>query len=669
MVPMDSLITPNTNNWLFGDHSSKIYLAFLSRGGNATVNLPAGNWRYRPYDPVTGSFISTVASLNSGLLQAPNNTDRAFLIFEAGSANMLPSVSVSFPADGSVIPSYIPSIPVKASATDADGIISKVEFYINDTLAATDLSAPYEYLLTSPANGFLDIRVVAYDDSLGTSADSIRIQIMDFPNELPAVSITSPADSSIYVTGSSIPINATASDVDGTIISVELYINDVRIDSITAEPYSYTWTNVPEGEHIIKVIAYDDSSTYAKDSIRIIVETIINIPPVIEITQPHDSSVITTGDSISISATAYDADGVIDSVAFLINNTLVHTGYTDPYTFWWHNAQTGNYTLVAIAYDDSLATGTDTITFNVEERVNIPPTVEITQPANNSTFIEGDSIRITAAVYDADSIIDSVAFLINNTLVHTGYTDPYTFWWHTAVIGSYTLVAIAYDDSLATGSDTVFINVMPPGTIYITGFTLINTNTSLPVNGFDPIPDSAVINRAVTGDNLNIRANVNQPVGSIRFDLNGVERRIESQAPYAMTGDNSGIYNSWTPAVGAYTVKGYAYSLTNAQGSLLDTLSVRFTVINETPPSLRSSALYRQLYPNPANSELTIHIDESEVIKEVHLITPVGRKYTPELRQINRNVVKVDTEQLYPGIYHIEIVTENGRTCTEAFRK
>jgi len=762
MVPMDSLITPNTNNWLFGDHSSKIYLAFLSRGGNATVNLPAGNWRYRPYDPVTGSFISTVASLNSGLLQAPNNTDRAFLIFEAGSANMLPSVSVSFPADGSVIPSYIPSIPVKASATDADGVISKVEFYINDTLAATDLSAPYEYLLTSPANGFWNIRIVAYDDSLGTSADSIRIQIMDFPNELPVVSITSPADSNVYVTGSSIPINATASDVDGTIVSVELYINDVRIDSITAEPYSYTWTNVPEGEHIIKMIAYDGSAAYAKDSIRIIVETIINIPPVIEITQPHDSSVITAGDSIRISATAYDEDGVIDSIAFLINNTLVHTGYTDPYTFWWHNAQTGNYTLVAIAYDDSLATGTDTITFNVEERVNVPPTVEITQPANNSIYTEGDSIRITATADDADGIIDSVAFLINNTLVHTGYTDPYTFWWHNAQTGNYTLVAIAYDDSLATGTDTitfnveervnipptveitqpannstytegdsiritataddndgtidsvaflinntlvhtsytepytfwwhnaqtgnytlvaiayddslatgadtVLVNVIPSRTIYITGFTLINTNTNLPVSGFDPIPDSSVINRAVTGDNLNIRANVSQSVGCIRFDLNGVQRRIENQAPYAMTGDNSGIYNSWTPAVGAYIVKGHAYSLTNAQGSLLDTLSVRFTVINETPPSLRT-ALYRQLYPNPATSELTIHIDESEVIKEVHLITPVGRKYTPDLRQIHRNMVKVDTEQLYPGIYYIEIVTENGRKCTEAFRK
>ena len=355
-------------------------------------------------------------------------------------------------------------------------------------------------------------------------------------------------------------------------------------------------------------------------------------------------------------------------MSFLINNTLIHTSYTEPYTFWWHNAQTESYTLVAVAYDDSLATGADTITFAVEERVNIPPTVEITQPANNSTYTEGDSIRVTATAYDADGIIDSVSFLVNNTLVHTSYTEPYTFWWHNAQTGNYTLVAIAHDDSLATGTDTVLVNVVPSRIIYITGFTLINTNTNLPVSGFDPIPDSAVINRAVTGDNLNIRANVSQPVGSIRFDLNGVQRRIESQAPYAMTGDNSGIYNSWTPAVGAYTVKGYAYSLTNAQGSLLDTLSVRFTVINETPPSLRT-ALFRQLYPNPATSELTIHIDESEVIKEVHLITPVGRKYTPDLRRIHRNMVKVDTEQLYPGIYYIEIVTENGRKCTEAFRK
>ncbi len=670
MAPMDSLIAPNTNNWLFGDHSARLYLAFLSRGGNATVNLPAGNWRYRPYDPQTGNFISSIAFLNGGgLLQAPNNTDQAFLIFEAGSANMLPSVSVSSPTDGSVIPSYVSSIPIQVSATDADGMINKVEFYINDTLAATDFSTPYEYLLTNPANGFWNVRIVAYDDSLGTSTDSIRIRIMDFPNESPMVSIISPTDSSMHITGSSIPINATASDADGVIVSMELYINDVRIDSMTAKPYSYTWTNASEGEHMIKVIAYDDSAAYAKDSIRVMIETIVNTPPVTEITQPLDSSIFFAGDSIRIAATAYDTDGLVDSVAFLINNTPAHTAHTEPYTFWWHNAMTGNYTLVAVAYDDSLATGTDTIIFTVKERVNISPTVEITQPADNGVFTEGDSIRIAATAYDMDGLVDSVTFLINNTPEHTAHTEPYTFWWHNAMTGNYTLVAVAYDDSLATGTDTIFINVMPPRTIYITGFTLINTNTNLPVNGFDPIPDSAVINRAITGDNLNIRANVSQSVGSIRFDLNGVERRIESQAPYAMTGDNSGIYNSWTPAVGAYTVKGYAYSLTNAQGSLLDTLSARFTVINEPTPLLRSSALYRQLYPNPANSELTIHIDESEVIQEVYLITPVGRKYTPDLRRINRNVVKIDTEQLYPGIYHIEIVTENGRKCTEAFRK
>lgn len=81
---------------------------------------------------------------------------------------------------------------------------------------------------------------------------------------------------------------------------------------------------------------------------------------------------------------------------------------------------------------------------------------------------------------------------------------------------------------------------------------------------------------------FNIRANICQePIGSVKFQLNGATFRIESQPPYSFNGDSpSGYYTPWIPNAGTYTITAIPYSGAGASGTAGTPHSVTFTVIN-----------------------------------------------------------------------------------------
>ncbi|REE01534.1 Ig-like domain-containing protein [Marinoscillum furvescens] len=84
--------------------------------------------------------------------------------------NSAPTASITSPQDGASFNSGA-SITLDASASDADGTVTKIDFYANGTLLGTDTSAPYSYTW-SPADGSYNVTAVATDDqqTTGTSA-------------------------------------------------------------------------------------------------------------------------------------------------------------------------------------------------------------------------------------------------------------------------------------------------------------------------------------------------------------------------------------------------------------------------------------------------------------------------------------------------------------------
>ncbi|PHN08101.1 Ig-like domain-containing protein [Flavilitoribacter nigricans] len=82
-----------------------------------------------------------------------------------------------------------------------------------------------------------------------------------------------------------------------------------------------------------------------------------NIPPTVSITAPADGSGYDQGASITIEATASDADGTVSQVTFLADGNAIGTDNSAPYSINW-TVPLGTTTLTAVATDNENASTT-----------------------------------------------------------------------------------------------------------------------------------------------------------------------------------------------------------------------------------------------------------------------------------------------------------------------
>jgi myo-inositol-hexaphosphate 3-phosphohydrolase len=200
--------------------------------------------------------------------------------------------------------------------------------------------------------------------------------------------------------------------------------------------------------------------------------------------------------------------------------------------------------------------------------------------------------------------VGSVRFGLDGTAdVLTEDTAPYALGGHaggdylawTPALGAHTLTATPFDGPGGTGTAgtplTIAFTVVdssllppppPPPPPAVTSFTLINATTGQPIGSMDPLVGGAVIDLAVVGNELSIRANTDPPaVGSVRFGLDAnASYHTADAAPYALNGHTGTSYVPWTPATGAHTVTATAFDGPGATGTAGSPLSVAFTVID-----------------------------------------------------------------------------------------
>ena len=113
----------------------------------------------------------------------------------------------------------------------------------------------------------------------------------------------------------------------------------------------------------------------------------------------------------------------------------------------------------------------------------------------------------------------------------------------------------------------------------VSQFVLVNATTNQDIGVLE---EGSILNLSEIGSSLNVRAEVSSSVGSIRFSWDGNNNfQTENVAPYAFAGDSNGDYNSWTPTLGEHTIAATAYSEEGATGTILSTLTIQFSVIED----------------------------------------------------------------------------------------
>jgi len=273
------------------------------------------------------------------------------------------------------------------------GTISLVEFYQGATLLGSDNSFPYSFNWNGVAQGSYQLTAKAFDNLNASTTSSIVNITVNAVNQPPVVSITNPLNGASFTAPANVSIAATASDPDAgnTIAKVEFYVGNTLLGTDFTSPYSLNWNGVGNGTYQLKAKAFDNLNASAFSSIiTITVGAVVNLPPVVSITNPLNNAVFNAPANITIDATASDptVGGSISKVEFYQGVNLLSIDFNAPYQFIWNGVAAGSYQLTAKAFDNLNASTTSSI---INITVNNPAALTALYVVGNTTLNSGDA--------------------------------------------------------------------------------------------------------------------------------------------------------------------------------------------------------------------------------------------------------------------------------------
>ena len=517
----------------------------------------------------TGTYILTaVAKDNSGVI----TTSTPATITVAASA--APTVSLTNPGSGS---SYTigSSLTLTAAASDSDGTITQVSFYVNGALLSTDTTAPYTSSIWTPASsGNYTLTAQATDNS-GNVTTSTAVTVTIGSNAAPTVSITSPASGLNYSLGNNVLIGAVASDTDGFIASVQFFANGQLIGAKTAAPYTFSWKPASAGTFALTAVATDNiGSSTTSTAVSITVTSAI--APSVSLTNPASGASYGVGTSIPLNAAVTGGNGPTAQVEFFINGASLSIDSSAPYNTVWTPASAGTYSLIAVATDNAGVSGTSTA-INVTVTSNGAPAVRLISPGTNLVVGLGTTVNLSAAASDADGSIASVRFLSNGTALAVVASSPYRTTYTPSAAGIYTLIAQATDNSGNVADSVAQTLTVLGGNAPVV--SLVNPSTDLNISA----DSSLLLSATAETDSSSIRR--------VEFYAGSTLLTTKSTQPYTYV---------WRPAsIGTYAIRAVAYDA-NGTGvsSSVSNVSVTSAVAN-------AGAFYTQI-TNPTTGTTVV---------------------------------------------------------------
>ncbi|MBI1884645.1 MAG: carboxypeptidase regulatory-like domain-containing protein, partial [Chlamydiae bacterium] len=163
----------------------------------ATFDTGTGVFAGTPGMDDSGDYTVTFTASDGSLI------DSETITISVNSVNQAPSIQVTSPENGSSFEEG-DNVALKASASDPDGSISKVEFYANGILVGTDEETPYEMTWEKVGTGSYTLTAKAADNDGGeTVSEGIDIRVNESPAPETLSTLTLSIDNSytLYVNG------------------------------------------------------------------------------------------------------------------------------------------------------------------------------------------------------------------------------------------------------------------------------------------------------------------------------------------------------------------------------------------------------------------------------------------------------------------------------------
>ncbi|MCZ8518566.1 MULTISPECIES: pectinesterase family protein [Paenibacillus] len=120
--------------------------------------------------------LNPAEAADGSLLNAEGYTNlEVYLNGISGNGSANPAAAITAPAHHTIVEAGS-DVTVQAEASDPDGTVAKVQFYLGDVLLGEDTAAPYSLTWTKVTDGTHDLTVRAVDNT-GTSVQSNRVTV------------------------------------------------------------------------------------------------------------------------------------------------------------------------------------------------------------------------------------------------------------------------------------------------------------------------------------------------------------------------------------------------------------------------------------------------------------------------------------------------------------
>ena len=463
--------------------------SFVDNGGGS------GTFSFTPDFTQQGSYDVTFTATDDGLA-----TDVEIVTITVNQINQGPVLNPIGPlsiAEGS-------TLLVTVTATDPDAtfpVLTAAPLPTNATFSDNgDGTGDFSFTPGFTQAGTYDITFTATDDSGVVASELVTVTVTEGGNQPPVLAAIGPQ---AIDEGSTLTVPVSATDIDGTILSLtatNLPTNASFVDNGGGSgTFSFTPDFTQQGTYDVTFTATDNGLATDVEIVTVTVNQ-VNLPPILA---AIGSQVATEGTLLSFIVTATDPDGTIPSMSAAplpANATFTdNLDGTGTFNFTPGFNQAGIYNITFTATDASLASDAELVTVTVTEAGNQAPILAAIGP---QSVDEAQLLTFGISATDPDGTIQSLTATnlpANATFVDNGGgSGTFSFTPDFTQQGTYNVTFTATDNLFGTDVELVVITVnqinLPPTLTPIGAQTVVEgVALNLTVVSSDPDGTPAVM--------------------------------------------------------------------------------------------------------------------------------------------------------------------------------
>ena len=426
------------------------------------------------------------------------------------------------------------SLSLSGSASDSDGSIASVSW--------TKLSGPYAAMsgantlnlkLSNLQEGTYTFRLTAKDNAGASKYDDVLVKVNKKVVANAAPTVSAGSDKTITLPTSSLTLSGTASDSDGSIVSVSwTKVSGSTVTMSGTTSLNLSLSNLQEGTYTFRLTAKDNAGASKYDDVLVKVnkKVVTNNAPVVS--AGSDQAITLPTNSLSLKGSASDSDGHVVSTTWnKVSGPHASMSNTSSLTLNLSNLQEGTYIFRLTAKDNAGASKYDDVQVKVNKKAATNAAPIVNAGSDKTITLPDNSLSLSGSASDADGSVTSVSWTKQSgPSVSMSGANTLNLKLSNLHEGTYTFRLTAKDNDGASKYDDVQVRVnkqaatkpapAPEPVVAASSglnYKLYNTNKK---NGWRLLPNFSRLTPAKTGtvNNFSLSPKTQHDYYALEFD-------------------------------------------------------------------------------------------------------------------------------------------------------